>query len=170
MKTYIRLTDAGGKDVQKFFIKETGKPSDPASKWYGSFFSTSLTTEWTEYSVEFDLTKTITSMYSVPLSDAIDADEIDLTNFSICFQGDVADKTILIDNVKLDLVKDLSEPEVEEPTDLVKDADFNNADFTKTFDASPAIFGEWVTYKDPKNEKHEISYSVVDDATKGRCV
>ncbi|WP_251237450.1 DUF4627 domain-containing protein, partial [Bacteroides nordii] len=123
---------------------------------------------WTEYSVEFDLTKTITSMYSVPLSDAIDADEIDLTNFSICFQGDVADKTILIDNVKLDLVKDLSEPEVEEPTDLVKDADFNNADFTKTFDASPAIFGEWVTYKDPKNEKNEISYSVVDDATKGK--
>ena len=71
-KVFIRLTDAGGKDVQKFFIKETGKPSDPASKWYGSYYNTSLASDWTEYSVEFDLTKTITSMYSVPLSDAKD--------------------------------------------------------------------------------------------------
>ena len=168
VKTYIRLTDAAGGDVQKFFIKETGKPSDPASKWYGSFYSTSLTTEWTEYSVEFDFTKTIASMYSVPLSDAKDADEVDWTNFSICFQGDIEAKTILIDDVKLELVKDLSEPEPEEPTDLIKDADFNDADFTKTFDASPAIFGEWLTYKDPANEKAAISYAVVDDATKGK--
>ena len=50
-------------------------------------------------------------MYSVPLSDAVDTDEIDLTDFSICFQGDVADKTILIDGVSLTLVKDMSEPE-----------------------------------------------------------
>ncbi|WP_368106785.1 DUF4627 domain-containing protein, partial [Bacteroides nordii] len=42
-KVYIRLTDADGKDIQKFFIKETGKPADPASKWYGSYYNTSLT-------------------------------------------------------------------------------------------------------------------------------
>lgn len=29
-------------------------------------------------------------MYSAPLSDAIDADDIDLTDFSILFQGDIA--------------------------------------------------------------------------------
>lgn len=75
-----------------------------------------MTTEWVEYSVEFDFSKSINSMYSVPLSDAVDTDEIDLTDFSICFQGDVADKTILIDGVSLTLVKDMSEPEQpEEP-------------------------------------------------------
>lgn len=118
-KVFIRLTDANGKDVQKFFIKETGKPADPSSKWYGSYYNTSLTSTWAEYSVEFDFTKTIGSMYSVPLSDAVDADETDLTNFSICFQGDVADKTILIDDVQLELVEDLSEPDPETPTELI---------------------------------------------------
>lgn len=167
-KIFIRLTDVDDKDVQKFFIKETGKPADPTSGWYGSYFNTSLTTTWTEYSVEFDFTKTITSMYKVPLSDAVDADETDRTNFSICFQGDVADKTILIDDVKLELVKDLSDPDPEVPAELIKDSDFENADFAKTFDETPTVFGEWVTYKDPKNEKNEISYSVVDDAVKGK--
>ena len=74
-------------------------------------YNTSLTSTWTEYSVEFDFTKTIGSMYSFPTSDAADANEVDRTNFSICFQGDVAGKTILIDDVKLELVKDLSKPE-----------------------------------------------------------
>ena len=165
-KVYIRLADTGGED--KFFIKETGKPTDPASKWYGSFYGQSLTTEWVEYSVEFDFTKAINSMYSKPLSDAVDTNEADLTNFSICIQGDVADKTILIDDVKLELVKDLSEPKPETPTGLIKDSGFDNADFTKTFDATPVIFGEWVSYTDPKNEKNAISYAVVDDATKGK--
>ena len=167
-KVFIRLTDANGKDVQKFFIKETGKPADPSSKWYGSYYNTSLTSTWAEYSVEFDFTKTIGSMYSVPLSDAVDADETDLTNFSICFQGDVADKTILIDDVQLELVEDLSEPDPETPTELIKDSDFENADFTKTFDATPVVFGEWVTYTDAKNEKNNISYIVADDAVRGK--
>lgn len=167
-KVFIRLTGADGKDVQKFFIKETGKPTDPSKNWYGSFFSTALTTEWKEYSVEFDFTKTITSMYSVPLSDAVDADETDLTNFSICFQGDIVDKTILIDDVKLELVKDLSDPDPETPAEMIKDSEFDAADFTKTFDAVPAIFGEWVTFKDAKNEKNEIGYAVVDDAVRGK--
>lgn len=162
------MTDANGKDVQKFFIKETGKPADPSSKWYGSYYNTSLTSTWAEYSVEFDFTKTIGSMYSVPLSDAVDADETDLTNFSICFQGDVADKTILIDDVQLELVEDLSEPDPETPTELIKDSDFENADFTKTFDATPVVFGEWVTYTDAKNEKNNISYIVADDAVRGK--
>ena len=167
-KVYIRLTDADGKDIQKFFIKETGKPADPASKWYGSYYNTSLTSTWTEYSVEFDFTKTIGSMYSFPTSDAADANEVDRTNFSICFQGDVAGKTILIDDVKLELVKDLSKPEPEPQTELIKDSGFDKADFTKTFDATPIIFGEWVTYKDPKNEKNEVSYAIIDDAIKGK--
>ena len=167
-KVFIRLTDADGKDIQKFFIKETGKPADPASKWYGSYYNTSLTSTWTEYSVEFDFTKTIGSMYSFPTSDAADANEVDRTNFSICFQGDVADKTILIDDVKLELVKDLSKPEPEPQTELIKDSGFDKADFTKTFDAIPIIFGEWVTYKDPKNEKNEVSYAIIDDAIKGK--
>ena len=166
-KVYIRLTDAGGKDVQKFFIKETGKPADPASKWYGSYYNTSLTSTWTEYSVEFDFTKTIGSMYSFPTSDATDANEVDRTNFSICFQGDVADKTILIDDVKLELVKDLSKPEPEPQTELIKDSGFDKADFTKTFDTTPAIFGEWLTYKDAK-ETNATSYSVIDDQERGK--
>ena len=167
-KVFIRLTDADGKDIQKFFIKETGKPADPASKWYGSYYNTSLTSTWTEYSVEFDFTKTIGSMYSFPTSDTADANEVDRTNFSICFQGDVIDKTILIDDVKLELVKDLSEPEPEPQTELIKDSGFDKADFAKTFDATPIIFGEWVTYKDPKNEKNEVSYTIIDDAIKGK--
>ena len=67
-------------------------------------------------------------MYSAPLSDAIDADDIDLTDFSICFQGDIADKTILIDGVSLTLVKDMSDPEdPDQPGEnLVKDADFES--------------------------------------------
>ena len=172
VKTYIRLTDAGGKDVQKFFIKETGKPSDPTSKWYGSFFCTSLTTEWTEYSVEFDLTKTITSMYSVPLSDAVDADEIDLTNFSICFQGDVADKTILIDNVSFILVKDLSDPEEpDQPGEnLIKDSGFeSNPDLTLQLE-EPKVLGQWVAYKDQQYETKPVTITVSDDATQGKVV
>ena len=171
-KVFIRLTDAGGKDVQKFFIKETGKPSDPASKWYGSYFNTSLTTEWAEYSVEFDLTKTITSMYSVPLSDAKDADEIDLTNFSICFQGDVADKTILIDNVSFILVKDLSDPEEpDQPGEnLVKDSGFeSNPDLTLQLE-EPKVLGQWVAYKDQQYETKPVTITVSDDATQGKVV
>lgn len=66
-------------------------------------------------------------MYSAPLSDAIDADDIDLTDFSICFQGDIADKTILIDGVSLTLVKDMSDPEdPDQPGEnLVKWQDFD---------------------------------------------
>ena len=172
VKTYIRLTDAAGGDVQKFFIKETGKPSDPASKWYGSFYSTSLTTEWTEYSVEFDFTKTIASMYSVPLSDAVDADEIDLTNFSICFQGDVADKTILIDNVSFVLVKDLSDPEdPNQPGEnLVKDSGFeSNPDLTLQLE-EPKVLGQWVAYKDQQYETKSVTITVSDDATQGKVV
>lgn len=172
VKTYIRLTDAAGGDVQKFFIKETGKPSDPASKWYGSYFNTSLTTEWAEYSVEFDLTKTITSMYSVPLSDAKDADEIDLTNFSICFQGDVADKTILIDNVSFILVKDLSDPEEpDQPGEnLVKDSGFeSNPDLTLQLE-EPKVLGQWVAYKDQQYETKPVTITVSDDATQGKVV
>ena len=166
-KVFIRLTDADGKDIQKFFIKETGKPADPASKWYGSYYNTSLTSTWTEYSVEFDFTKTIGSMYSFPTSDATDANEVDRTNFSICFQGDVADKTILIDDVKLELVEDLSKPEPEPQTGLIKDSGFDKADFTKTFDTTPAVFGEWLTYKDAK-ETNATSYSVIDDQERGK--
>lgn len=66
------------------------------------------------------------------------------------FQGDV-DKTILIDDT-IGISEDLSEP-IRDSTELIKDSDFENADFTKTFDATPVVFGEWVTYTDAKNEK-----------------
>lgn len=51
---------------------------------------------------------------------------------------------------------------------MIKDSDFENADFTKTFDATPVVFGEWVTYTDAKNEKNNISYIVADDAVRGK--
>ena len=37
-------------------------------------------------------------------------------------------------------MEDLSEPDPETPTELIKDSDFENADFTKTFDATPVVF------------------------------
>lgn len=167
VKAFIRLTDEKG-DVQKFFIKETDKPTDPTAKARLTYYSTSLTTEWKEYSVEFNLTKVGDTVYDMTLNGALNATDVDLTNFSICFQGEIADKTILVDDVKFELTKDLSVPEPELPTDLIKDAGFDKADFTKTFDAIPFVFGEWVTYKDPNNEKAEISYTVVDDANRGK--
>ena len=33
---------------------------------------------------------------------------------------------------------------------LIKDSGFDNADFTKVFDAEPYLYGEWLTYKDAK--------------------
>ncbi|WP_251236617.1 DUF4627 domain-containing protein, partial [Bacteroides nordii] len=170
VKAFFRTTTSDGTDGSTYFIKYTDQPTDPTTKWRGTYYNQSLSTEWKEYSVEFDFTKVGKTMYDMTLNDAVDATDVDLTNFTLCFQGENADKNILIDDVKLELVKDLSEPEQpEEPGDaLIKDSGFDNADFAKTFDASPVIFGEWVTYKDPKNEKNEISYSVVDDATRGK--
>lgn len=128
-----------------------------------------MTAEWVEYSVEFDFTKTINSMYSAPLSDAIDADDIDLTDFSICFQGDIADKTILIDGVSLTLVKDMSDPEdPDQPGEnLVKDADFeSNPDLTLQLE-EPTVCGQWVAYKD-QYETNVVTIGVSDDTTQGK--
>ena len=167
VKVFFRTTDASGADGKTYFVKYTDQPADPTAKWRGTYYNQSLSTEWKEYSVEFDFTKIGNTMYDMTLNDAVDATDTDLTNFTLCFQGETAEKNILIDDVKLELVKDLSEPEPEVPVDLVKDAGFDDADFTKTFNASPTIFGEWVTYKDAK-ETNEISYAVVIDDARGK--
>lgn len=169
VKTFIRIHLVGddGKGIDKFFIKETGKPTDPSTEWYGTYHNQALTTEWKEYSVEFDFTKTIGSMYKKPLSDAVDVIEADLNNISVCFQGDIEDKTVLVDDVKLELVKDMSESKPDTSTGLIKDAGFDNADFTKTFNTNLFTFGEWMTYKDPGKDP-SVNYAVIDDSERGK--
>lgn len=50
---------------------------------------------------------------------------------------------------------------------LIKDSGFDNADFTKVFDAEPYLYGEWLTYKDAK-ETNVTSYDIVDDLERGK--
>ena len=166
VKAFFSLTKADGTDAKTYFIKHTDKPTDPTAKWRGTYYNQSLSKEWKEYSVEFDFTKIGKTMYDMTLNDAIDATDVDLTNFTLCFQGENADKNILIDGVKLELVKDLSEPEIS--SNLIKDSGFDNADFLKEFNAEPRLFGEWVTHKDPVAEKNTVSYVVAEDGDRGK--
>ena len=169
VKAFFRTTTASDTDGSTYFIKYTDQPTDPTAKWRGTYYNQSLSTEWKEYSVEFDFTKVGKTMYDMTLNDAVDATDVDLTNFTLCFQGENADKNILIDDVKLELVKDLSEPEQpEEPGDaLIKDSGFDNADFSKTFTDDPRVYGSWVTYTDAK-ETNTVSYEVVTDPVRGK--
>ena len=173
-KVFFRTTNAAGEDQQRFFIKETGRPEDLSQKYYGSYYNPTVTAEWAQYSVEFNFSTTSTSMYSFSQDDAktvTTATTDDLTNFSLCIQGDNAnaDKTFLIDDVELTLIEDLSPDEPENPgltgENIIPTPEFDGADFTKTFDSG--VFNEWVTLKGPK-ETGDISMSLVDDSERGQ--
>ncbi|MEG1587107.1 MAG: DUF4627 domain-containing protein [Bacteroidales bacterium] len=110
IKTYLRLTNETG-DANRWFVKETGRPTDPAAQWYGSYNTFSLTKNWADYTVDFNTTLVSTSMYKWTVADAQKATQEDLTDFSIVFLGDVDNETIYFDNVKIEKIKDLTLPE-----------------------------------------------------------
>lgn len=176
VKTFFRLTDNGNKEQQRFFVKETGKPSSPDSKFYGSYYTQSLTAEWKQYFVDFDFTKVTKSMYQFTMNDTEDATTTDLTNFILMFQGNKAETTILIDDVELTLIKDLSDPdEPETPVgeNLVKDSGF---DATTTEDVTPTDgvwkteVGIWSACRDEYETNQNIKISIKEDATQGKVL
>lgn len=175
VKTFFQLTDNTNKGVQKFFVRETGKPTDPDSKFYGSYYNQTLTAEWKQYSIDFDFTKAATSMYQFTMNDTKETTDTDLRNFAVMFQGNITDKTILLDDVELTLIKDLSEPDEPEPTgeNLVKDPGFDN---TTTEDVTPADkvwkteTGIWSACRDEYETNKNITISIKDDATQGKVL
>ncbi len=101
LRAFFSLTNENGDDQQKFFIKETGKPENPESKWYGAYAQYDLNDQWTEYSFDFNFSKTCNSFYEWAYKDAVDATATDLTDFSLYMLNNKADAIVYIDNVRL---------------------------------------------------------------------
>ncbi|MCS2956125.1 DUF4627 domain-containing protein [Bacteroides salyersiae] len=111
LRVYTRATDENNSNVNKFFIKETGKPSDPTQSWYGCWQSFTLTDTWKEYYVDFNLSKTANSMYQWTFDQGIvkNATDIDLTNLNILFLGNKENATVYIDNVSFAKIADIDD-------------------------------------------------------------
>ena len=115
IKIFFNTTDAGNVDQNRYMVaKET--PADEATKAYYGFYDQSLTPEWKQYSVEFNFTQVAKSLYSIPWTDTEESTADDLVNVVLKLQGGTALKTYLVDDLTLELIKDLSDPDEPEPT------------------------------------------------------
>ena len=175
-KVYLRATDASGVDVNRFFINETARPADEAQEFYGAIYNPTLTTEWAQYSVDFNLSIVSTNINRFAMTSTEAATTDDLTNFSLCFVGDNSNtgKSYLFDDVQLTLVEDLSPEEPEEPENpdltgenILPMTEFDEADLSQTF--SSGIFNEW-TLAATSSEKNEITMELVDDSERGKVL
>lgn len=128
-----------------------------------------MTPEWKQYSVEFNFTQVAKSLYSIPWTDTEESTADDLVNVVLKLQGGTALKTYLVDDLTLELIKDLSDPDEPEPTgeNLIKVPGFDDADFSLSFTAAPNVYNKWVTDKDEVKDA-AVSFAVVDDSERGK--
>ena len=168
IKIFFNTTDAGNVDQNRYMVaKET--PADETTNAYYGFYDQSLTPEWKQYSVEFNFAQVAKSLYSITWTDTEESTADDLVNVVLKLQGGTALKTYLVDDLTLELIKDLSDPDEPEPTgeNLIKMPGFDDADFSLSFTDAPNVYNKWVTDKDEVKDA-AISFAVVDDAERGK--
>ena len=102
MKAFIRLTDANGKDIQRFILCTQSQPKQADRKFYGGFGKADPGMKWKQYTVDFNFAKVSNSIYAFTMQETEDATTEDLTNISICFQNSATEATtVLIDGISL---------------------------------------------------------------------
>ena len=102
VKAFIRLTDANGKDIQRFILCTQSQPKQADRKFYGGFGKADPGMKWKQYTVDFNFAKVSNSIYAFTMQETEDATTEDLTNISICFQNSATEATtVLIDGISL---------------------------------------------------------------------
>lgn len=107
VKVFIRLRDANGKDLQRFFVCTQSQPKKADRKFYGGFGKANPSGKWTYYTLDFNFGKVANSIYQFSMNDTEDATPTDLKNFSICFQNSASEpSSVLIDGVSLKKIEE----------------------------------------------------------------
>ena len=112
-RIFIRCTDESGALAKRYFIYETGKPSNPEGK-YTAYCkncpetpNTYLSTEeWMSFSYVIDLSKIVTETASVAYNTAENSTEIDRTDIVVCLQNNQKKSSMLVDDVTLSKLND----------------------------------------------------------------
>ena len=176
IKIFFNTTDAANTDLYRYMVAKE-KPADETAKAYYSFYDQSLTPEWKQYSVEFNFAWVCTNMYSVSwVGNTEESTTDDLTNIVLKLQGMNTLKTCLIDDLTLELVKDLSNPdEPEKPAgeNLMTDPGFDvttTEDVTPVEGATKTETGKWLAWRASGEKNPDIKVSVKEDAEQGKVL
>lgn len=107
VKAFIRLTDANGKDQQRFFVCTQSQPKKADRKFYGGFGKANPSGKWSFYTLDFDFSKASNTIYLFAMTETEETTETDRTDFSLCFQNSAAEpSSILIDSVSLKKIEE----------------------------------------------------------------
>lgn len=94
--------------TNKFFIFDSGKPTEPTGSYTAFCKNLPLTSDWQYFEHVLDFSKTTTTMGSIAYNSAVASTTDDLTNFSVCLQNNAANSTMQVDDVILKKVYNTS--------------------------------------------------------------